>query len=251
MGDRLATVDMGRKVGTAVPLSVGGAGSPSNTMWPGSRTTFVPSDSLIHSTVWSQYANVTDRADNGPTALHMANRFYKRSTKNCWNCLTAPCAYAPPTGRYLLAYCRKTNASFVFRNEWKRRRKFVHDDERPKRELISSDVHRWLASTTGTCSISYNGFSFNKLNLFHAHTCTHAEAIGAEKQKLHTRTLSWRVARLVCRTNRIIKLRRRKQQKLRPITIFKEGSVSVLFCECSTLELRMVLLGRYTDMYVS
>ena len=31
MGDRLATIDMGRKVGgAAVPLSVGGAGSPSN-----------------------------------------------------------------------------------------------------------------------------------------------------------------------------------------------------------------------------
>ena len=35
MGDRLATVDMGRKVGTAVSHSVGGAGSLSNTMWPG------------------------------------------------------------------------------------------------------------------------------------------------------------------------------------------------------------------------
>jgi len=35
MGDRFATIDMGRKVGTAVPLSVSGAGAPSNTMWPG------------------------------------------------------------------------------------------------------------------------------------------------------------------------------------------------------------------------
>jgi len=32
MGDRLATIDMGRKVGAAVPLSVGRAGSPSNTV---------------------------------------------------------------------------------------------------------------------------------------------------------------------------------------------------------------------------
>jgi len=39
MGDRLATIEMGRKVAVAVPLSVGGgAGSPFNTMWPG-RTT--------------------------------------------------------------------------------------------------------------------------------------------------------------------------------------------------------------------
>jgi len=37
MGDRLATIDMGRKVGggAAVPLSVGRAGSPSNTMSSG------------------------------------------------------------------------------------------------------------------------------------------------------------------------------------------------------------------------
>ena len=33
--DRLATTDMGRKVGGAVPISLGGAGSTSNTMWPG------------------------------------------------------------------------------------------------------------------------------------------------------------------------------------------------------------------------
>jgi len=34
MGDRLATIDMGRKEGAAVPLS-GGSWAPSNTMWPG------------------------------------------------------------------------------------------------------------------------------------------------------------------------------------------------------------------------
>jgi len=32
MGDRLATIDMGRKVGANVPLSVGELG---NTLWPG------------------------------------------------------------------------------------------------------------------------------------------------------------------------------------------------------------------------
>jgi len=35
MGDRLTTIDMGRKVGAALPLSVGGGRSPSNTMSPG------------------------------------------------------------------------------------------------------------------------------------------------------------------------------------------------------------------------
>jgi len=42
MGDHLATVDIGRKVGAAVPLYEGGAGSPSNTMLPGLRSTSVP-----------------------------------------------------------------------------------------------------------------------------------------------------------------------------------------------------------------
>jgi len=37
MGDRLATKDMDQKVGAAVALSVGGAGSPSNTVSPGQR----------------------------------------------------------------------------------------------------------------------------------------------------------------------------------------------------------------------
>jgi len=37
MDDRLATIDMGRKLGATVPLSVGGAGSPSNTMSPRPR----------------------------------------------------------------------------------------------------------------------------------------------------------------------------------------------------------------------
>jgi len=66
-GDRLATTGMGRKVGeggggAAMPLCVG-AGSPSNTMWPGPRHTSVPSGILIRETVWPQYTNVTDGTD--------------------------------------------------------------------------------------------------------------------------------------------------------------------------------------------
>ena len=72
MGDRLVTIGLRRKVGgAAVPLSTGGAGSPSNTMSPGPRSTSVPSDILIHPTVWPQYTNITnrtDRIDNGPVA---------------------------------------------------------------------------------------------------------------------------------------------------------------------------------------
>ena len=51
MGDRLVTIGMGRKWR-------GGAGSPSNTIWPGPS---LPSGILIHPTVWRQYTNVTDR----------------------------------------------------------------------------------------------------------------------------------------------------------------------------------------------
>jgi len=48
MGDRFATIDMGRKL-EAVPLR-GRTGSPSNTMWPGPRPSSVPCgiDSLKH-----------------------------------------------------------------------------------------------------------------------------------------------------------------------------------------------------------
>ena len=47
MGDRLATIDMGRKAGAAVPLSVGGAESRSNTVWPRPKPTSTPSSILI------------------------------------------------------------------------------------------------------------------------------------------------------------------------------------------------------------
>ena len=52
MGDRLATIDKGRKLGGLCPF--GGAGSTFNTMWPGPRPTFVPSGILIHPAVWPQ-----------------------------------------------------------------------------------------------------------------------------------------------------------------------------------------------------
>jgi len=50
---RLATVDMGRKLGSgsASFLGTGGAGSPSNIMWPGPKPMCVPSFILIHPTV--------------------------------------------------------------------------------------------------------------------------------------------------------------------------------------------------------
>jgi len=53
MGDCLAKIDMGRKRGGAVTLS-GRGWAPSNTIWPGSRSTTVPSGMLIHPSVWPQ-----------------------------------------------------------------------------------------------------------------------------------------------------------------------------------------------------
>ena len=48
---RLVTIDMGRKVGGTVPFRRG-SWAPSNTVWPGSRPTSVPSGILIHLAVW-------------------------------------------------------------------------------------------------------------------------------------------------------------------------------------------------------
>jgi len=79
----LAATDTGRKLGGSAPLCGGGAGSPSNTVWPGPRPTCMPSFVLIRPTVWPQYTNATDRqdrTDNGPIAY--GEPFYKRSPKN-------------------------------------------------------------------------------------------------------------------------------------------------------------------------
>jgi len=54
MGDRLVTIDIGRKVGELL-CPFGGAGSRSNTMWLGPRPTSVPSGILIHPAVWPQW----------------------------------------------------------------------------------------------------------------------------------------------------------------------------------------------------
>jgi len=63
----LATIDMGRKLGGHSQFWGGEAGSSSNTMWPGTRPTSVPSFMLIHQTVWPQYTNVTDRQTDRTT----------------------------------------------------------------------------------------------------------------------------------------------------------------------------------------
>jgi len=62
LGDRLATTDMGRKVGRELLCpDLGGAGSPTNTMWRGPRTTSKPSDIPIH-----QHHRHDRQTDNDP-----------------------------------------------------------------------------------------------------------------------------------------------------------------------------------------
>ena len=64
MGDCLATIVMGRKVGSAMPLFWGAqqvgdpAPPPSNTMWPGPRPTSVPNGTLIHPAIWPHNGRV-------------------------------------------------------------------------------------------------------------------------------------------------------------------------------------------------
>jgi len=64
MGDR-AKARWVKKWGVLCPLSVGGAGSPSNTLSPNPRPTSTPSGILINPTVWPEYTNVTDKTDRG------------------------------------------------------------------------------------------------------------------------------------------------------------------------------------------
>jgi len=84
--DRLATIDMDRKVGAAVPLSVGEL-APHLTQYGLTEAyTSIPSDILIHPTVWPQYTNVTDRTDShaGQTTVRWdrANPFTNGCPKN-------------------------------------------------------------------------------------------------------------------------------------------------------------------------
>jgi len=65
LSSRLATTDMAENWGSCCALSGSGAGSPSNTMWPGTRPTSVPSFILIHPTVWPQ---------TGQTVRHTGQR---------------------------------------------------------------------------------------------------------------------------------------------------------------------------------
>jgi len=79
----------GPKIGCWLcPFEGEGAGSPSNTMWPGPRHTCLPSFILIRQTVWPQYTNVTDRQTGQDRQTErrqtdsIGRTVYKRSPKN-------------------------------------------------------------------------------------------------------------------------------------------------------------------------
>jgi len=75
MGDRLATIDMGRKVGAAVPLYVGGELGPHLTVARAEAyllTKWYPDPSNCLATIHQRYRQT--RQDNGPI-YHRANRY--------------------------------------------------------------------------------------------------------------------------------------------------------------------------------
>jgi len=63
---RLATIDMGRKLGVcACPFGGSGAGSPSNRRWPGPSPASMQSFTLIHPAVWQQKTWAADYMNAG------------------------------------------------------------------------------------------------------------------------------------------------------------------------------------------
>jgi len=74
MGDRFATIDMGRnhmgrKLGGYYAPFRGGSGSHlTQCRLQRPRPTSVPSGILIHPTFWPQYTNIADRQDISPVA---------------------------------------------------------------------------------------------------------------------------------------------------------------------------------------
>ena len=124
MGDRLETIDMGRKVGELLcPFSLG-SWELCNTMWPGPRPTSVPSSILIHLTVGHNTLTFqTDRqTDNGSIA------WANRSPRNhMFKCQEIPCTcYLWPVTQssddsamcYILPVLWMTSCFHIIRYVW-------------------------------------------------------------------------------------------------------------------------------------
>jgi len=73
--------------GAAVPVSMGGAGSPSNTMSPGLRPTSVPSGIWIRPAIGHNTPTLQDTQTIGQTVLQMV------AQKLCKLCLSLHCIH--------------------------------------------------------------------------------------------------------------------------------------------------------------
>jgi len=109
MGNRLATIDIGRKVRVSggrgcCALLMGGDGSTSNTMSPGQRPASIPSGILIHPTVWPQYTNVTDRQDRTEQRSRRIGRTITCNGRPKTG-LQIWLAYGKVIGKIIIAHC--------------------------------------------------------------------------------------------------------------------------------------------------
>jgi len=75
MGDRLATIDMGRKLGGGLWPPFWGELGPHLTQCGRDEAYLRAKFHLDQSTVWPQYTNVTDRTGQTTVRQHRANRF--------------------------------------------------------------------------------------------------------------------------------------------------------------------------------
>jgi len=78
MGDRLATIDMGRTEGKGAIVShwVSGTGSPSNTMWSVPRPTSVSNGILIHPAVSPRQTRAADYTDAGKACARKFRKWW-------------------------------------------------------------------------------------------------------------------------------------------------------------------------------
>jgi len=96
---RLATTDMGQKLGAAVPRTLGTAelGPHLPQRGQGRARTSMPNFILIHPTVWPQYINVTDRqTDIAGKRSHSIERIVSQTVVQ--NCVK----YARPIAKIML-----------------------------------------------------------------------------------------------------------------------------------------------------
>ena len=96
-----------------------GAGSPSNAMWPGPRSTCMPSFILIHPTVWLQTPTLqteTDRqTDTDRRLTAYGEPFYKWSTKKLKPRSVASYDIRPGNGEGLLWFRHFINVTYLLR----------------------------------------------------------------------------------------------------------------------------------------